>query len=290
MFVISLAFCDLTFLLFRLVVIVYAWLQMFAPETIRYVRPNSLFWVTFSDNFQRAGGWFIIVIIIERIIAVWFPFNIRDISTRKRAKGIILFVIITIFIGSGPGNAASLFNALTERIPKTGPVSTQREGTRYMKTRSTLIGHWQNITKVLFDIIPIPLVITLNLLVIIGIRRSVSLISKQLRNLRTARQKQQQRITYMLLTVAIAYCLLCGPYTLYSTLVLTRVIHISDVPNIASEIFRLLVTLNSTINFVIYGVTDKSVRQDYVRLLRCERTTSSTNNFARRSSTSTTYW
>ena len=268
MFIISLALCDLGFLSLRLIATVYAWLQMFATETIRYVRPNSLFWVALSNTFQRAGGWFIIVIILERIVAVWFPYNMREISTRKRAIGIISFVITTTVIAVIPWTASILFLSLTEDIPASGPVSPQREGMRYIQTRSTLIQHWQTVSKVLFDIIPIPLIITLNLLVIIGIRRSVGS-SKQRSNLHNARQKQQQRITTTLLTIAIAYCVLCGPYTLFSTLVVERVIQISDVPNKASEIFTVLVTLNSTINFVIYGVTDRSVRQDYVRLLRC---------------------
>ena len=186
MFIISLAFCDLTFLFLCLVFIVYAWLQMFALEAIRYIRPNSLFWVALSNTFHRAGGGIIIVIIIERIIAVWFPFNIREISTRKRAKGIIVFVIITIFITSGPGNFAILSTILTESIPSTGAVSTQSQGTRFVQTRSTLIEHLQTVSKDLFDIIPIPLVIILNPLVIIGISRSVSSVSKQLRTLQTA--------------------------------------------------------------------------------------------------------
>ena len=265
MFIISLAFCDLSFLLLRVVAIVYAWFQMFAPETIRYVRPNTLFWIVFSNTFQRAGGWFIIVIIIERLVAVWFPFNLRDISTRKRAKCIITFVITTTLIITIPWDTSILLHSLTEEIPATGPVSTQREGMRYLPTRSAWMEHWQTVAKALFDLMPIPMILTLNLLVIAGIRRSMGL---RLSNL-NARQKQQQRITHTLLTIAIAYCLLCGPYTLYSTLVVERVIDISDVPNIASEIFRMLVLLNSTINFLIYGVTDRSVRQDYVRLLRC---------------------
>ena len=288
MFIISLAFCDLTFLFLRLVVIVYAWLQMFELEAIRYIRPNSLFWVALSNTFQRAGGWIIIVIIIERIIAVWFPFNIRELSTRKRARGVIVFVIITTLITSGPGNFTILSTSLTESIPTTGAVSTQSEGTRFVQTRSTLIEHWQTVSKVLFDIIPIPLVIILNLLVILGISRSVSAMSKQLQAFQTARQKQQQRITNTLLIVSIAYCLLCGPYTLYSTLVLTRVIHIADVPNIASEIFRLLLTLNSTINFVIYGVMDKSVKQDYLRLLTCGKVNAAAEVFSLHTSRSNT--
>ena len=274
MFIISLSFCDLSFLLLRLVAIVYACFQMFAPETIRYVRPNSLFWMASSNTFQRAGGWFIIVITIERLVAVWFPFNLREISTKQRAKGIITFVITTTLIITVTWNASILLHSLTEEIPSTGPVSTQREGIRYLPTRRTWMEHWQTVAKALFDLIPIPLVLTLNLLVIAGIRRSIGL-----SNLQNTRQKQQQRITHTLLTVAIAYCVLCGPYTLYSTLVVERVIAISDVPNIASEIFRMLVLLNSTINFVIYGVTDKSVRQDYVRLFRFEKANNDADDF-----------
>ena len=128
MFIISLAFCDLIFLLLRVVAIVYAWFQMFAPETIRYVRPNTLFWIVFSNTFQRAGGWFIIVIIIERLVAVWFPFNLRDISTRKRAKCIITFVITTTLIITIPWDTSILLHSLTEDISCIRPSVDPKRG------------------------------------------------------------------------------------------------------------------------------------------------------------------
>ena len=270
LFILALAYCDFSFLLLRLLAIVYAWLQMFTPETVRYVRPNSFFWIALSNTFQKAGGWFVIVIVVERIAAVWFPFNIQEISTKKRAKCITTFIIIVILSARVPWNASILLFSLTEQIPSTGAVSTQSEAARYLPTRNALLKHWQTVSKVLFDILPVPLVLILNVLVIVGIRRGARL-SKQIRNSHTARHKQQQRITKTLLTIAIAYCILCGPYSIYSTLVVENVIRTSDVPNMVSELFRMLIMINSIINFVIYGVTDKSVRNDYINLFRCRQ-------------------
>ena len=266
LFILALAYCDFCFLSLRFVAIIYAWFQMFSPENIRYALPNSLFWINASISFQRTGGWFIIVIILERIVAVWFPFNLRNISTITRAKCITAFIFVMTLTSTSVTSAMVLISSINGRIPETGPVSTQREGARYLPTRSEFIRYWQVGLKVVFDILPIPLVLIMNILVIIGLRRS-TIVSK---THHSARQKQEQKITITLLTIAIFYCSFCGPFTLYSLLATEGIIAIKDVPNIVSEIFKMLVILNSTVNFIIYGMTDQSVRQDYVQLWRCK--------------------
>ena len=265
LFILALAYCDFWFLFLRFVAIVYAWLQMFSPETIRYVLPNSLFWINAAISFQRTGSWFIIVIIMERIVAVWLPLNLRNISTITRAKCITAFIFVVTLTSSSTTYATVLISSINGKIPPTGPVSLEREGARYLPTRSEFIKRWHLGMRVILDILPIPLVLLLNIAVIIGLRRSSSFSRK----FHTARQKQEQKITITLLTIAIFYCSCCGPFTLYSLLATEGVIAIKDVPNIVGEIFKILVILNSTVNFIIYGVTDKSVRQDYVQLWRC---------------------
>ena len=265
LFILALAYCDFSFLSLRSVATIYTLLQIFSPETIRYVLPNSLFWSNTSMSFQRTGGWFIIVIILERILAVWFPLNVRNISTITRARCITAFIFVVTLTSTSTTSAAVLISSVNGKIPLTDPVSTQREAARYLPTRSEFMKYWQVVLKVVFDILPIPLVLVLNTFVIIGLRRS-TIASKRLH---TARQKQEQKITITLLTIAISYCSFCGPFTLYSLLATRGVIDIKYVPNVVGEIFKMLVILNSTLNFIIYGVTDKSVRQDYAQLWRC---------------------
>ena len=280
LFILALAYCDFCVLSLRFVAIIYSWLQMFSPETIRYVLPNSFFWINASICFQRTGSWFIIVIILERIIAVWFPLNLRNISTITRAKCITAFIFVVALTSTSTTIAVVLKSSINGDIPSTGPVSTQREAARYLTTRSEFIKNWQLVLKVVYDILPIPLVFILNILVIIGIRRSTGVSKK----FHSARQKQEQKITITLLTIAIFYFIFCGPFTLYCLLTTRGFIAIRDVPNIVSEIFKMLVILNSTVNFIIYGVTDQSVRQDYTELWRCRAADNDTDTSRRSTS------
>ena len=112
LFILALAYCDFFFLSLRFVTIIYAWLQMFSPDTIRYVLPNSFFWINAALCFQRTGGWFIIVIILERIVAVWFPFNPRNMSTITRAKYITAFIFVVTLTSTSTTSAGVLIYSI----------------------------------------------------------------------------------------------------------------------------------------------------------------------------------
>ena len=94
------------------------------------------FWIIASISLQRTGGWFIIVIILERIVAVWFPFNLRNISTITRAKCITAFIFVVTLTAYITTGAVVLISSINGEIPPAGPVSTKREGARYLTTRS----------------------------------------------------------------------------------------------------------------------------------------------------------
>ena len=151
LFILALAYSDFCFLSLRFVTIVYTWLQMFSPETIRYALPNSLFWSYASMVFQRTGGWIIIVIILERLVAVWFPFNVRNISTITRAKCITAFILVVTLTLTSTVSASVLISSINVEISPKGPVSTQKEAARYLPTRSEFIKYWQVGLKVVFD-------------------------------------------------------------------------------------------------------------------------------------------
>lgn len=268
-FIIGLAFSDLLVLILRFITNIYVIGHLFFTETFRYVKPSSFVWTAFSLSPQRSGNLFILVICIERLTAVWIPLHVRQIWTAKKAR---ITLIIIALLSSGDLIIAYdvLVFSLNEKVPVPGVLSTQSEAWRYIKSQKEIVATLSFVYRMAFDVMPLPLLLILNVAIIIGINRNM--FSRKGMNAKTQERKdKEQRITRMLLAISTLYILLCGPFNLYANLIAIRAIRGADVPLPAYETFKMLNVLNSVINFVVYGINDKSLRSRYFMLWRCQK-------------------
>ena len=118
--------------------------------------------------------------------------------------------------------------------------------------------------RLVFDFLPIPFVFVGNVIIISQLRRRH--FSKFGCSADQHRCSQERKITKLLLLVSVAFLLLCGPFVLYTILLLVGISQ-NGSALFLGEIFKTMSLVNNSINFIIYAVMSKTYRQGYRSIL-----------------------
>ncbi|GFN94690.1 thyrotropin-releasing hormone receptor [Plakobranchus ocellatus] len=155
----------------------------------------------------QLANWLLVAMTLERCLAICLPLRVGTICTRKlHIAGITLTCIILVAI-----NAQALVTNVMVTGTKRGiECSPDPEYADFLAV-------WFWVDAVFYAILPAALLIVMNSLIILGIRRSAQ-IQKELTskaNQTAETMKQQKQITIMLVIVCIVFVVLITPHALF---------------------------------------------------------------------------
>ncbi|XP_033759091.1 growth hormone secretagogue receptor type 1-like [Pecten maximus] len=213
---------------------------------------------------KMTSSWFVVLLCIERFIAVWFPFRAKVICTQRNT----LLSISTVYVVIGTYNAVwGQWSSIVNGRCHPDGYDANDPGDKDMFGRF-LIGGCN-----LYSFIPTAIMVILTPLII------KKLLDHKKKRKAIASQKNKQdetRITFMLLGIVTAFIILILPVTflhLFSFLIGVRAF--GQNPNgflIFRDVTQILEQVNYAINFVLYVTTSKQFRSGLADLFYCRGT------------------
>ncbi|CAH1784791.1 unnamed protein product [Owenia fusiformis] len=283
------------------------WYILFTPYIIAYDKTKWInsgsrisdiaHWIPLNQGYlglvnfilQTISIWLVVLLTIDRFIAVSMPLQARLLCTMNKAR-IQVGILIVLVIGFALPKAFQFTYFLIDNVCFKTP------GTRLLKINFTDFGKTYGMTVgydiiasgLLRYIIPVFSVLIMNIL-LIRILGNASANRSEL--VKGAHDGQQGRgITVMLVTVATTYTLLLLP------LVGIKILRSLFFFQLNKEIFiheklrlyvsyanlagNLCLRLNSSINFLLYIVVSRKFRKGIVALFRCDRVTVKDTSFS----------
>ena len=210
--------------------------------------------------------WLVVLMTVERCIAVIWPLKISGWVTMKRARIVvsILYVIMAAF--------NSVYLIIMTSIP------TLRNRNKCIIEESHVPffrSIWVVIEMVVYAYVPQILIFILNIVIIIKLAEARKE-QAEMRNAAKSEQSQGQ-VTAMLLMVSITFFVLTNPYTIFYLCIRNDVwnyrVSATSYAQYALVItlLRLLADLNHCINFLLYVAAGKRFREDIMKLFRCAK-------------------
>ena len=225
---------------------------------------------------QHMSAWLIVLVSLDRFVAVWFPFQSANLSNIRRARliGLGLTVFMTLcnshvfwtihLLPSSYDDNTTVAGSNFHCIPDPDGWF-MNEAFNYIKFAS-------------YSLVPFFFVLLLNIGIIVQTIRMSSLLLSAPRvriNFRSARSNSmnstrnqnnwmlttQLKVTYMLLTVSFTWLFFTAPFNIQTLLALKDIRFKSPARQLLSKtICFLLMYLNHSINFLLYCVTGKRFR------------------------------
>ena len=273
-FLINLALVDTVTLIARGMQLVYTLGEMF-PSHQSWIL-SSFAVSAFSRWFDRISKGITVAIVSDRLIAVVMPFRYKDIVRPVR----VTIIIALIYIINSATTLPVIWSVFEYHI-QTADNRTSGEymGQKYFESvLSQSIPRAIHFTAniFLFDFIPIPIVFVCNVIIVVCLRKNNN---NKKTTVTTDAQKERQRreleLTKLLLTISLLFLVLAGPHGIYLFLILIEAYEYTANPFIRKLLMDGLITLlllNSSINFIIYAVMNKRLREGYISILcRCRR-------------------
>ena len=268
----NLAVTDLFTLSIKGVCIVYVWWQIYRPDEYLTWKVNTFSIVTLSYYFEKVSKHITVAVVIERIIAVTWPFRFKEICTPLRTYVVIVIIYITILAISLPVSIDTFMYFHSIEPNKNEYPMTVKEGTDYLTKH--LFNHDLQflLTRIYraIDFIPIPLIIIGNVVIVLGLRQATPVRSNSMDGRQQGKKKERQ-ITRLCLTISITFLILCTPYDMYFFLWFTKVIKLTRAVQVVGDAFTTLYTMNSSVNFIIYAVMNRRYRRGYLEIVTCFR-------------------
>ena len=235
----------------------------------RDIRALSTFGCHFFFSLWRtvkmSTSWLVVLISVERFIAVVYPFK----AVKWIVKSRVLLAISTIYVILGIYN--SYWSSVTDRIvgpyclPNTRPAEALQ-----LSYILILLGN------VVYSPIPCVILFITTSIIVHALRRSHAK-RKHLTSEQVQQQDNTSRITGMLLGVCIAFLILVTPITIGHLLSIFAGINIlfSTDPSVTiyRELAQLMEQTNHSINFFLYVVSSSEFRRVLWDLLRGRRDT-----------------
>ena len=211
-----------------------------------------------------------VAIVCDRVIALTAPLRYKIICRPTRIDAIIVIVFVVPFLTSFPTIVDVFmfhFTSLKNRTIHTNI------GKRYSASRlsqSTLKPIHLMINFLLFDCIPILIVLVGNIIIIFSLRKS-NIVAPTTSEVQQQRKLQERQLTKLLLTISMLFFFLTAPLAVCRILLVT-VITLQDTTIPAIDLNQTLSLSNSAINFVVYAVMNKKYREGYEAILHhCRR-------------------
>ena len=220
--------------------------------------------------------WLIILVTVGRYLAVKKPVRAKVIFTEKRVKLAISLICVFSICLYMPMFFEREFVEIFDRVDC-------RLELGFTNTRLYHNNMYYLIYRVIIEgsvrfIIPLTVLIVLNSILAIGIRKAQKQRSVMTADVRTSGRRQSDSITAMVVTVVIIFVICQAPYILIvmdtyfnrldaSVRILPKMIRYYWI-----RVAHFLLILNSSVNFIIYAAVGKTFRQ---KLFRCCRRRSS---------------
>ena len=233
----------------------------------RDIRALSTFGCHFFFSLWRtvkmSTSWLVLLISVERFIAVVYPFK----AVKWIVKSRVLLAISTIYVILGIYN--SYWSSVTDRIvgpyclPNTRPAEALQ-----LSYILILLGN------IVYSPVPCVILFITTSIIVHALRRSHAK-RKHLTSEQAQQQDNTSRITGMLLGVCIAFLILVTPITIGHLLSIFAGINIlfSTDPSVTiyRELAQLMEQTNHSINFFLYVVSSSEFRRVLWDLLRGRR-------------------
>ena len=225
---------------------------------------------------ETASTWLIVLVTVGRYLAVKKPVRAKVIFTEKRVKLAISMICVFSICLYIPMFFEKEFVEKFDRVDCRLELAYTK--TRLSHNKMYLLIYHVIIAGSIRFIIPLIVLIVLNSILAIGIRKAQKQRSVMMADVRTSSQRQSDSITAMVVTVVIMFVICQAPYFVLTIDVVLK--RLDDRFKIISvmirEYFKLVVyfllILNSSVNFIIYVAVGKTFRQ---KLFRCCRRRSS---------------
>ena len=270
----SLAVADIFTITFNCVYIPFILCQLFWPEEYLTWTVKSYSIMQMALSAEKISKCITVAIVFDRVVAVTWPFSYKTTCTQMRTTVAIVTIFILVISTTSPYIVVTcMYGFETEGNRTIGP-SSQSEAAHFMLYyihKSKWMPIHIVLNRLLFDLLPIPLVLVGNIIIIIGLRKggAVKSTSEEANN---QRKYQERQLTKLLLFVSFTFLMLCVPFDLLTCFTIIagseKIVYIG---HFLYQIFRTLSLTNCSINFVIYAVMNKRYRKGYLSLLGCFR-------------------
>ena len=277
MFLKSLAVADTMTLLIRCVQMVFVWRELFWADQYLAWKLSSFSFVKCSHLSERIGNSITVAIVFERVVAVTRPFQYKNKCSSLRTAVIILMIHAVIVSTSLPNIVDIFMCDYNSVVNRTGFTSNTDDVQLYLVSRfsnsSKLISVLTTVNafnRLVFDLMPIPIVILGNLIIIIQLRRNHDMKSKSTER-QQQRKENERQLTKLLLMISTLFLILCGPAVIYAGLARTEILQFGNSleATLGIDIVTTFILINSCINFIVYAVMNKKYNDGYKRVLRC---------------------
>ena len=268
----NLSIADLSTLSVKATCIACYWWQLYRPQQYLSWRVNVFAMATLAYFPEKVSKYITVAVVFERMVAVTWPFKVKDICTPKRTTIAIVVIYIFAISVSIPLSIDIFHHFYTSTIITFEYPSVLNEGDQYFVLRmskSDVLLRLGQINRIV-DLIPIPIILIGNIVIVMGLRNDNAIKSCS-DTLRMQRTLQERKITKLCLTISISFLVLCTPQETYFLLYLTELMHITYTTHLLAKAGATLSMLNSSINFVIYAALNTKYRQGYLGILTCFR-------------------
>jgi hypothetical protein len=147
--------------------------------------------------FSRVSTFIVVLISVERFLAVAFPLKVKSIVTQKRMIAAVVFLFVLVL-----GSLAGLPPQYTHTFIRGQAYISQTKFA--LENKESLKAYNEFFLPIVFRYIPVLLVLILNIVIIVIINKSKRFQGKQAKE-DPKRKDEQKKITRMLLSVAIIF-------------------------------------------------------------------------------------
>ena len=259
-YIANLAICDT-------LVIFTKWLYMMLGAYNPYQTSWECKVISYLSNVAVISSvWLVVLMTVERCIAVIWPLKISGWVTMKRAR----IVVSMLYVTMAAFNSVYLIIYTSKPTPRMKNECSIHE--RHMPFFKSI---WIVIDMVFYAYIPQIFIFILNIVIIIKLAQARKE-QAEMRNASKSEQSQGQ-VTAMLLLVSITFFVLTNPYTIFYLCIRNDVWNYRVSARsfaqyaLVNTLLRLLADLNHCINFLLYVATGKKFREDIMQSFRCAK-------------------
>ncbi|KAL4228110.1 hypothetical protein ACF0H5_013545 [Mactra antiquata] len=265
---IGLAFSDLAFLVTNMIRKSSCIIRSHDANLANEINATTFFYMFYlKTSFSRVSTLIVLLISVERLVAVAFPLSVKTVVTKGRMiASVVLCYVITF------GMLAVLPPQYTYKYIRGKAYIWQTKFA--LENAKSLKVYNEYFLPITFRYIPVLVVLGINIVIVYLIKGS-----KRFRESSTKqdpRKKDEQRkITRMLLVVSLIYliCLLPGNILLFCSSVIDGFQFFGtyrNLFNVLSDLCLLFEIINSSVNFIIYMFLNRNFYETYVGLFCCK--------------------
>ena len=203
--------------------------------------------------------WVLVIMTIERMVAIHWPHHVRDIFTKCRTRVYVLVMVLLI----GAVNIPSLW------------MNTKNDGdtsVHHCKAANPVLAYdiWPWVDLTIYSLLPFIVMISCIVVIINTIyRRRRSLFRRG--SVSNSRGNKVKTPTMTLLTVAVVFLLLTFPYVLYAAILKYLEVKINVDFLLLYFVSSFLRYVNNSVNFILYCISGKTFRTELLYRFRLRK-------------------